>query len=726
MPTFTPVDHDPFAAPTPSSRTPRFIPVDHDPFAGTSARGVAMPSYDAMGNATGSNETVMANSQSDDVGGYLRDIAGGFGGGLVRGAAGTAGFVTDTLPWALSEGSKSLARVATFQSPDQFEASFRADAQRLSPALRNIARTVSSGLETGSLQKGIESVTGPAYEPHTRAGRFASTVGEFVPGSLIGPGNMVRNAMTFGVLPGLASEAGGQLFEGSAMETPARLAGGLAGGVGGMMASRGSAASGVLRKNMEGVSAQELDAAEALFQRAQQAGQPISRAEAVQAVTNGRTGMGDLQHTVEGMGGMKDFYAPRVAQNEAGARRAFDSMATRAPDPSSIGRQVGIAAENTLDDVRGAINRQTRPLYDAAEHQRIDPHTFAQVQRDPVFQEGLRRVREDPWIGPTLAGHPDDSVRVVHAIKTQLDETGRNLRDPIAGTARNNYASSIVQQGNQRLVRAADEATGSAPGVMGSYETARTQQAQLREQYLQPLLDGPIGKIANRDQTTKQAIEALFPANPLPGSAGEVATAVSAVAQRNPWAARQLVRTHAEMSFNEASQRLASGPNQSGGAKFAALIRGNSDQAANLEAAVTSLPNGDATWRGFNSFLELLEAQQFRQATGSRTAFKVPGVEDLKSGGLANNAAQIVASGGIKWPAKAVGAIQNWNVGRNLDELAGLLTDPAAAGAFRAIADAPRGSDKATALAARLAVIGVNGWQSSDGRPRVRRDGMGR
>ena len=181
--------------------------------------------------------------------------------------------------------------------------------------------------------------------------------------------------------------------------------------------------------------------------------------------------------------------------------------------------------------------------------------------------------------------------------------------------------------------------------------------------------------------------------------------------------ARQLVRTHAELTFNEATQRMASGGfNQSGGAKFAAVLRGNPQQAANLEAAVRALPDGDTTWLGFNAFLENLEAQQFRQATGSRTAFKIPGVEDLKSGGILNNAAQTVGGGGMKIPQKVMNGIQNWNVGRNLDDLARLLTDPAAAREFRAIATAPRGSSKALALTTRLAFVAFNS-RKSEGNP---------
>ena len=74
---------------------------------------------------------------------------------------------------------------------------------------------------------------------------------------------------------------------------------------------------------------------------------------------------------------------------------------------------------------------------------------------------------------------------------------------------------------------------------------------------------------------------------------------------------------------NEAAQRLASGgENQSGGAKFAEALRGNRHQAANLEAGIRALPNGDGIWNGFNRLLDVMEAQQYRQATGSRTAFR--------------------------------------------------------------------------------------------------------
>lgn len=128
---------------------------------------------------------------------------------------------------------------------------------------------------------------------------------------------MARDALAFGVVPGLVSEGAGQTFEGGTMEGPACVAGGLLGGLGSAGAMRSGVAGNIVRDAVGDVTPQQLDAAEQLFQRAQQTGQPISRAEAIQSVTRGSTGIGDLQHTVEGMGGMKFRTCHRVVADSA-------------------------------------------------------------------------------------------------------------------------------------------------------------------------------------------------------------------------------------------------------------------------------------------------------------------------------------------------------------------------------------------------------------------------
>lgn len=80
------------------------------------------------------------------------------------------------------------------------------------------------------ISKAVESQIGERYKPQTRAGKYAETVGEFLPASLLGPGGTLAKLGT-GAVAGLGSEAAGQLTEGTKAEPYARIAGALAGGL---------------------------------------------------------------------------------------------------------------------------------------------------------------------------------------------------------------------------------------------------------------------------------------------------------------------------------------------------------------------------------------------------------------------------------------------------------------------------------------------------------------
>lgn len=67
------------------------------------------------------------------------------------------------------------------------------------------------------------------YRPTSTAGKYARTVGEFLPGIVAGPGGVVRKGVTQVALPALASEYAGQKFEGTRAEPYARVAGAMAG-----------------------------------------------------------------------------------------------------------------------------------------------------------------------------------------------------------------------------------------------------------------------------------------------------------------------------------------------------------------------------------------------------------------------------------------------------------------------------------------------------------------
>lgn len=538
------------------------------------------------------------------------------------------------------------------------------------------------------------------HEPTTTPGKFAQSGAEFIPASLI-PGASVRNAVALGLAPGLASEAAGQTTEGTAYEPYARAGTAVLAGAAGQWATAPNAAGGAISRASRGATPQQIDAAEELFQRAQQMGVPLTRAEAVQHVTSGATNLGNLQRVVEGSGELRPMMAARPGQVEATARRQFDGIGPAATDPSSVGPAIGEAAQGTVQDVNNAINRSTRPLYDAARRDLVPAPQYQALAQDPRYVEALRTIRNNPELGPEFSQFPDNAVPVVDAVKKLLNT--RSEVTPVADATERHLASLRGTAGTN--------ATNAGTRASAPYAQALAEQTRLREQYLNPLMAGPIGKLAKNDIATKRAISALFPENPLPNGQQEITQAVSAVANRNPGAARQLVRTHIESVFNEATQRLQGGLNEFGGAGFAAVLRGNPQQAANLEAAITALRGGQ-TYAGFNRFLEVLEAQGSRQRIGSQTAFNQEVQAGLKTGGTVGEALSSIAAGGIKLPSKINQRIEQWRMGGNVREIADILTNPESARLFRQLATMPANSTKAGAVVARLAYLADRGREN--------------
>lgn len=548
------------------------------------------------------------------------------------------------------------------------------------------------------------------YEAQTRPGKFVETGLEFATSALAGPGGRLNNMVRYGVVPGVVSETAGQLTEGTPYEKWARLGGALAGGGASALASRPSSAGSIVTQATEGMTAAQIAATEQLFQEAASIGVPITRAEAAQAVTNGATRLADLQRVIEGNGALKGEMAARPAQIEAAGRAAMDRLAPVPQNPSQIGPAAGEAASGIIGDTQAAINAQTRPLYNQVEQARVGAPVSQALAADPLYAETLREIRGNPALNRPIAHLPDDSAAVLDLVQRRLRERAENARAP-GEASTSNLAASSYEDARTAPIAAAETATGSraatptAPPVVGAYEAARAEQANLREQYLAPLTQGPIGKLAKNDLTTQQAIEALFPRNPLPNSAGEVLDAVTGLAARNPWAAQQLVRAHVESVFNQATRNLQAGPSQFGGASFAAALRGNPQQAANLAASIQGL-YGPQALEGFDRLLRVMEATGQRQRIGSQTAFNIEVNKELSKGGTIQAAVADASSAGLNIPARFRETLRRWNMGRNSEEIAHILTDPQGAETFRRLASAPVGSAQAGVLIGRLATIG--------------------
>lgn len=539
------------------------------------------------------------------------------------------------------------------------------------------------------------------YEPQNKAEEYIKSIGSFVPGAALGPGGWGARAAQ-AVVPGVASETAGQVTKGTAAEPYARGGAALLGAGGASILSRPGTAARAIREQMPaGVTPQMVDQAGNLIRDAANRGITLAWPEALSQVAERPVLTNTMRHleaAPQTEARMGEFFAGRPQAVEQATRQELGNVAPVNNAPSTIGPAAGTAAENTINGVRQNINAVAEPFYDAASTIRLTPQEMARVRVLPGYPEARDAIRNDPQLNRYVQHLPEDSVGFLNEVKKYLNQAETNARAPV--NAQQNMQRAAGYGSDATVVR--NEARDAYFGNPARhYETALSIEEQGRRQFLEPLLQGPLGKIAAKDTTTKEAINALFPQNPLPNSAQEITTAVGALTAQNPRAARDLVRAHIESTFNATAKDLQTGANQAGGAKFRAALVGNEQQATNLEAAVRALPNGGQIWPGFNRLLEILEATGTRQGIGSKTAYNAQFLKDASGSGLAGETVKAAANP-LRGAQFLADRYERFRLGRNLNELADILTNPDSANRLRAIAQMPPGSPMAQNTAVRL------------------------
>lgn len=566
--------------------------------------------------------------------------------------------------------------------------------------LATATQTMDLPTSSGILKKLDEAQ--PFYKPKYQPGQFAETAMEMVPATMLFPGGgIIGNAIKWGILPGVATEGAGQVAQSIAPETEPYVRALTA-----MVSTLGVAAldnpSQVARylKQQMGPNANT-----GLIDRA--AGQMAqNRADGVRTTwgevlsqESGQPMLTNTQRILESdprtRPRMEAFFQDRPAEIDRAARRTFDTVAPVDYNPSLVGSRTQEAAERSINDVRNSINTETRPFYDAASRERLAPNDWATLQGDASFTEAHQWIREHPELEPRFAHLADDSVGMADATKKLLEHRA-NI--PIGENGNENFLRSMRGEAG---TEAQNAATRSSP----DYALALDTQATRRAAELDPLLAGPLGKIADT-KVTKDAISALFPGKAskdlLANSEHEVGDAVARLAHHNPDAARQLVRIHLETVFNQATtDMLQGGAAQFGGAKFSNMISGNGQQMQNLRAAVEALPNGANVMEGVQRLLDLGSTVGQRMQKNSLTTFNVADREAMGGSNALIGTLKTASSPGTWWTifGKKIG---DWQLGRNMNEMARIMTDPNAAPLLRQIVRMPVGSEAAMRLAARI------------------------
>jgi len=510
----------------------------------------------------------------------------------------------------------------------------------------------------------------PLYQPQTKAGKYSRTISQFAPAAGA-PGGVVRRAANVAI-PGAASEAAGQATEGTAMEPFARIAAAMAGAGGVALAGRGGSDTRLLSEASRGATDAQIAQARALMQSAEQQGLRLTLPEAIQQVTSGSTGMGRLQRVVEGTRAGNERLAPIMAGRPEQARQAINTVGNaiggQTSQPSAIGPRAQQAGQGALDDIRGQVNTLARPHYEATAGQLIPEDRFAALVNDPAYARAMQEVLGDPVLGARLQNLPPNDLTVVDAVVKQLDRNSTAAAQTAVNPAGNNQLAAEFSGARSM---ADDLATAASP----DWREARDIGAMGRRSLLQPAEAGPVGQIASSDNVRTQ-IGALYPPKPLAGGAAETAGAIQALNAQSPTVAPALTRQHILSSAAEATQDNLGGPNQWGGAKWAAGVAGNPEQAATLSAGYR-LSGGDPA--SLDSLTEALRATGWRERPGSLTAYNARDIEELGKAGMAGE----VMRTGLNPPGvfRRLGqGFQDWQTERNAGRLAeAIIASPAEA-----------------------------------------------
>lgn len=375
------------------------------------------------------------------------------------------------------------------------------------------------------------------YQPQTTPGKYAQTVGEFVPGAALGGGNLLTNVVKYGVIPGVASEGAGQLTEGTKLEPYARVGGALLAPVATEGLLRGAEAAGnkLLTMTPSGAAAKNLT--EALTAsgktlddiRPEMASNP--RLNAMDVDTN----LQQMGMNLANQGGaprsiLSDAVETRAAGAKNAVQGAFDDALGESPDTIKIlddlrtKQQAAVLKPEdvraTLDNAMGsaadpqaAINdfvktrsSESQPFYDKA----LEGGSMAPLEKqfEGAFSEATGAVSKAAQ--ELQAAHQQQllaNAQVSKAGENVYSNSGaleaqRSAKTAVAQAQKNLEAATAQKESAlDRLRKAQEDGTANAPGAVWS---PRIQQ----------FLDDPITQAGLAKGAKLERLEALAEGRP--------------------------------------------------------------------------------------------------------------------------------------------------------------------------------------------------------------------
>ena len=355
------------------------------------------------------------------------------------------------------------------------------------------------------VNKALSKALGGYKEPTTTAGKYTGSALSFVPSAVAGAGSLGKRVLE-SAASGVASEAGGQLAEGTPLEGAARIAGALSTGVGSAVAKNMKAVSEAkaLIPTVEGIKAQ----ASNLYDAADKAGLIIGAKKF-------RQGAVDLRNTLANEGIDKDLHPA-----------AFSAMNRILNTKGNVTLKGVETLRRIASDASTTINKADRRM--------------ARIVVDHVddFVKGLK-ANDTMGVDPTSATQMLSNARELWSKAAKADTI-----EALIGKAKNN-ANGVL--GFEDAVRGQFRKLVNNERGMRRYSAAE-QEAIKKVAKGEPIqnIQRLIGKLAPTNPLTvfgslgASAFNPAILSVPAAGAVGKIASTMTAAKNAN--AASQLVR----------------------------------------------------------------------------------------------------------------------------------------------------------------------------------------
>jgi len=477
---------------------------------------------------------------------------------------------------------------------------------------------------------------------------FLAKQAENVGQGLIG-GAALETAKSAGITNPLAE----QLIAGGAMAAP------------GSVYSMRNTPSTVVNQAMRNLTPAQLQQAQALVDRSYKFGNPITGPEAISQVVGG-TKLPSIQRYVENVPRgeaaniMGEFMAARPQANESMMANALRQVSPNQPVAGVPGRMQA-AAENVISGAEKSLSQNVKPLYEKAGGVSVYP--APDILANPKIADAVKAVRNTSEYG--VKGAPTNSLETLIAAKKYLDDQYSTQMTATTGLKKG--AAGVTANAVGELSTYLKEISPEYAQGAKIYQTAQEKQ-------IQPLKQGLIGAMAETtgipETMIAQQSGILAPKNPKATFPEDIKRTIELLRRKDLTVAADWTRAELQGTFDQAAREKITGGNQFGGANFAKNIVGNKAQKDNLQALVEASA-GKGTWQGFENMLEVMQAQGQRVPAGSATTFNNLLTQEMESGGKGAFAKYLTSL-----PTMAREGIQAWELGKNTEMLAKLLTDP--------------------------------------------------